>query len=139
MPSFTLHLNEFNRQQALVNLDDLWNDDRHREIFLDQLFIQVQGQLNILLLVVPVVPDIKLAIERIPLLRVFLLLELEQRVAIVEAYRVKFLLEVFEELGRAFDISGWVDGLDEDTCLMNTGSIFNHLYFRYVVRPSAVL
>jgi hypothetical protein len=83
MPSATLHLHELDRQQVLVDLDDLRDDDRHGEILLDQRFVQVQGCLDKLLVIVPIVPDIELAIERVSLLDMFLLLELEQRVTVV--------------------------------------------------------
>lgn len=77
MPTVAFDLHKLDRQQALVDLDDLRDNNGHREILLDQAFVQVQGGLNELLVVIPVVPNVELAIEGISLLRVFLLLKLE--------------------------------------------------------------
>ena len=99
MPSASLHFQELDRQQALVDLNDLRDDNRHGEILLDQLFVQVQGRLDELLVIVPIIPKIELAIERISFLRMFLFLELEQSLAIIQADWAKLFLEVVEELG----------------------------------------
>ena len=69
----------------MVDLDDLWDDNRHGEILLDQNFVQVQGRLDKPLVIVPVVPDIERSIEGEPLLGMFLLLEFEQCLSILQA------------------------------------------------------
>ena len=92
IPSFSFHLNELDRQQVLVDLDDLWDDDGHGKVLLDQVFVQVQGRLDELLTIIPMVPDVKFAIESISFLRVFLLLEFKQRLTILQTERMKLLL-----------------------------------------------
>ena len=99
MPTVSPDFHELDRQQVLVNLDDLRDDGGHGEILFDQHFVQAQRFLDELLVVVPVVPDIKLAVEGISFLRVFLLLELEQVLAIPQTNGTKFLLQIVEELG----------------------------------------
>lgn len=87
MPTLHFHLHKLDRQQVLVDLDDLRDDNSHREILLDQAFVQVQRRLDELLVVVPIIPDIEFAIEWISLLLVFLLLEFEQSLTILQADR----------------------------------------------------
>ena len=74
VPTFPLDLHELDRQQVLIDVDDLWDDNRHGEILLDQTFVQVQGRLDKLLIIVPIVPNIELAVKGVSLLRVLLLL-----------------------------------------------------------------
>jgi hypothetical protein len=115
VPGLSLHLYELDRQQVLVDLNDLRNDNRHGEILLDQPFVQVQGRLDKLLVVVPVVPDVKFAIEGVSLLCVFLLLELKQGLAILQTDRTEFLLQVVEELDRTSHLNRRIDDLEGGT------------------------
>lgn len=68
----------------------------------------------------------------------FLLLEFEQRITIIQANRVKLFLQVVEELGGILHVSRRINGHKEDTYLVDASRIFNHLHFRYVVCPSGV-
>ena len=89
-----------------------------------------------LLVEVPVVPDIKLAIEGVSLLCVFLLLEFKQGLTIVRANRTKFRLQVVEEL-EGYVSPQW-EVFKEGMYLVDVSSILDHLYFRDIVRPGGV-
>ena len=83
----------------MVDLDDLRDDNGHGEILLDQHFVQIQRSLDKLLVIVPIIPDIKFPVKGVPLLRVFPFLKFEQGLTVLQANWVKFLLQVVEELG----------------------------------------
>lgn len=119
-------------------MDDLRDDDRHGEILLDQTFVQVQGRLDKLLVIVPIVPEIKLAIEGISLLRVFFLLKFKQGFTILQTNRAKFRPQVVKELHGVSYLSGRIDCRREGTYRENISSSLNHLHFRDIIRPSGV-
>jgi len=123
----------------LVDLYDLWDDNGHGEVFLDQVFVQVQGRLDELLIVVPVVPDVKFAVKGISLFRVFLFLEFEQRLTILQTNGIELLPQVIKELYKTPDVSRLCDrGLARDTYGADIISSFNHLHLRDIVRPRGI-
>ena len=105
MPSISFYFDELDRQQVLVDLYNLWDDNGHGEVFLDQVSVQVQGRLDELLIVVPVIPDVKFAIKGIPLFRVLLFLEFKQRLMILQTDWIELLSQVTKELRKAPGVS----------------------------------
>lgn len=128
------HIHEPDREQVLVDLEDPRDNNKHREIALG-VSAQVQT-LNTV--IVSRIPRIKFAIERIPLLPVFLLLKLEQRLTILPASWVKGFPQVMEKLGGELHVNGRIASLKEEIYRLNVNGIFSHIHFRYVVQPSGV-
>ena len=64
MPSGPLRLNKLNPEQLLINLQDAFYNNSHREILLHFRVIQIEGLFDIFTIVVPVIPDVEFAIER---------------------------------------------------------------------------
>ena len=74
MPGRCFQWDEPHAEKALIDIENSRYDNRNGEVFLDKGVIQVERLLDELSIVVSVVPEIELAIERIPFLRMLCLL-----------------------------------------------------------------
>ena len=93
-----LDLHELDVEEVLVDLEDSGNDDGDGEVLLHKRVVEAQALLDELAIVVPVVPEIELAVEWQALLLVLLLLECEEGIAVLDANWTKLLLKICEEL-----------------------------------------
>ena len=75
VPCLPFEFNELDAEKVLVNIQDSWHDLRHGEVLLDQGVVELQGLLDELAVVIPVIPKVEFAIERQTFLVVFLFLE----------------------------------------------------------------
>ena len=75
MPSLSLDFHELDAEEVLVDLEDGGNNLGDGEVFLHKRIVEVQALLDELAVVVPVVPEVELAVEGQALLVVLLLLE----------------------------------------------------------------
>ena len=105
MPSLALDFDKLDAEQVLVDLEDRGYDNGDGEVLLHKRVVEVQALLDELAVVVPVVPEVELAVERQTLLVVLLLLERQEGVTILDADRTKLLLEICEELSRDAEVS----------------------------------
>lgn len=64
-------------KKALIDVENSRHNNRNGEVFLDKRVVQVERLFNELSIVVSVVPDIEFAIEWIPFLLMFFLLQCE--------------------------------------------------------------
>ena len=77
VPCIALDLFKADAEQVLVDLEDGGHDDPDGEVFLDERVVEGEALLDELAVVVPVVPDVELAVERQALGLALLLLEPE--------------------------------------------------------------
>ena len=75
MPSLALDFHELDAEEVLVDLEDGGDNFGDGEVLLHKRVVEVQALLDELAVVVPVVPEVELAVERQALLVVLLLLE----------------------------------------------------------------
>ena len=66
-------------------------------MFLDKGVVDIGRLLDKLVIVVSVIPDIELAVEWVPLLRVLFLLQCEQALPALESVRSQFVFEVTQK------------------------------------------
>jgi len=84
MPSLRIiNLVEAYTEQVLVNLQDGWNDHRHREVLLNERVIQRKGLLKIQAVIITIIPYVEFAIEGLSLGLEFLGFKLEERFALL--------------------------------------------------------
>ena len=69
MPGLCFQWGEPHTEKTLIDIEDSGDNNRDREVFLDKRVVEVERLLDEPAIVVPVVPDIELAIEWVPLLR----------------------------------------------------------------------
>ena len=100
-----LDLHKLDVEEVLVDLEDGGNNLGDGEVLLHKRVIEAQALLDELAVVVPVVPEVELAVERQALLVVLLLLERQEGVAVLDADGAKLLLEICEELSRDAEVS----------------------------------
>ena len=105
MPSLALDFHELDAEEVLVDFEDGRDNLGDGEVLLHKRVVETQALLDELAVVVPVVPEVELAIERQALLVVLLLLERQEGVTILDADRTKLLLEICEELSRDAEVS----------------------------------
>ena len=72
-------------EKILIDLQDGRNNDRHREILLDDVIIQKQRFLNVFAVVVSIIPNVQLAIKVKTFFFILLFLEGKQNFAILFA------------------------------------------------------
>ena len=75
MPSLALDFHELDAEEVLVDLEDGGDNPGDGEVLLHKRVIEAQALLDKLAVVVPVVPEVELAVERQALLVVLLLLQ----------------------------------------------------------------
>lgn len=100
MPGRSLDLLKPNTQKVLVYLQNRGDDDRNREVLLDERIIEIQRRLDELAVIVTIIPDIEFAVEGDTQLFVLLLLQCEQGFAVLDTDGSEFFLKVIEELIR---------------------------------------
>ena len=105
MPSLALDFHELDAEEVLVDFEDGGDNLGDGEVLLHERVVEAQALLDELAVVVPVVPEVELAVERQALLVVLLLLERQEGVAVLDADRTKLLLEICEELSRDAEVS----------------------------------
>ena len=105
MPSLALDFHELDAEEVLVDLEDGGNNLGDGEVLLYKRVVEAQALLDELAVVVPVIPEVELAVERQALLVVLLLLERQEGVAVLDADGTKLLLEICEELSRGAEVS----------------------------------
>ena len=105
MPSLALDFHELDAEEVLVDLEDGGDNLGDGEVLLHKRVVEVQALLDELAVVVPVIPEVELAVERQALLVVLLLLERQEGVAVLDADGTKLLLEICEELSRHAEVS----------------------------------
>ena len=105
MPSLALDFHELDAEEVLVDFEDGGDNLGDGEVLLDEGVIEVQTALDELPVVVPVIPEVELAVEGQALLVVLFLLERQEGVTILDADRTKLLLEICEELSRDAEVS----------------------------------
>lgn len=94
MPGLALGLNKLDSKKALIDVQDSRYNNRDWEIFFHQLIVEVKRAFDKFTIVVPVIPNIELAIERITLFFVFLFLECQKCLQIIKSNGSKSLLQV---------------------------------------------
>ena len=82
MPSGPLRLDKFDPEQLLINFQDAFHDDSHREILLHFRVVQIEGLLNIFTIVIPVIPDVEFVLEGKTKFVALPLFECEQNLAL---------------------------------------------------------
>lgn len=112
VPRLTLDLNEFDAKQVLVNLEDGRHDDSDREVLLHEHVVQVEALLNVLAVVVPVVPDVELAVKWEAFLLVLLLFHRKKYLALLQRDGAELLLEVCEEIVHVLRVLDHLDFSD---------------------------
>ena len=105
MPCLALDFDELNAEQVLVDLEDGGDNLGDGEVLLHKRVVEAQALLDELAVVVPVVPEVELAVERQAFLVVLLLLDRQEGVAVLDANGTKLLLEICEELSRDAEVS----------------------------------
>ena len=75
MPSLALDFHELDAEEVLVDLENGGDNLGDGEVLLHERVVEVQALLDELAVVVPVVPEVELAVEGQALLVVLLLLE----------------------------------------------------------------
>lgn len=75
VPSLLLQLNELDAKKVLIDVKDSRYNFGHREVLLHESVVELQGLFDELAVVVPVVPEVKLAVKSQALLCVLLLLK----------------------------------------------------------------
>lgn len=99
---------ESDSQQVLVDIQDGRNDNGDGEVFLDEAIVQVKFFFDVLAVVVTVIPDIEVTIERKTFLGVLFLLYGEESFEFFVGGRAKFLLEVRKKLHRFINVSDMI-------------------------------
>ena len=105
MPSLALDFDELDAEEVLVDLEDGRYNLGDGEVLLHKRVVEVQALLDEFAIIVPVVPEVELAVERQALLVVLLLLKCQEGVAVLYTDRTKLLLEICEELSRDAKVS----------------------------------
>jgi hypothetical protein len=86
MPSLRIiNLVEAYTEQVLVNLQDGWNDHRHREVLLYERIVQRKGLLKIQSVIITIIPYVEFAVEGLSLSLEFLGFKLEERFALLRS------------------------------------------------------
>jgi len=93
-----LDLLEPHAKEVLVYLQNLWNHERYGEVLLHKRVVQVKLLLGVLAVVVPIVPDVELPIERETPLSAVFLFHSKENVALFVSNGLKFGDKVLDEL-----------------------------------------
>ena len=80
-----INLVEAYTEQVLVNLQDSWNDYRHREVLLYECIVQRKGLLQIQAVIITIIPYVEFAVERLSLSLEFLCFKLEERFTLLRS------------------------------------------------------
>ena len=98
VPSLLLQLNELDAKKVLIDVKDSRYNFGHREVLLHEHVIEIECLLDVLAIIVSVVPDVEVFIERDAALFVFGLFHGEQRSEFLVSDGFEFRFEVSKEL-----------------------------------------
>jgi hypothetical protein len=98
MPRLSLDFLELYSKQFLVDLKDSRDNNRDWEVLFHEHIIQVQGGFDEFAVVIAVIPEVKLSVEREPTLLMLLFLQGEEDLAFFYTDRSQLLFKIIKEL-----------------------------------------